>query len=172
MHTFWIWQVLGLNMHNNKVGMSNNFPICFINGKWQIFYLWSRTKVDRIYLAIDLVLSFFLKNGITVSVNRQNPNIGKNMYSVAYWIVYCIAYCLLLSIVVYCIAYWEVEAQPELQLQLSRKHSQEAAGRTWRKHKPGSFNFLGNTNRLDTRNVQCCVLYVIYQLYIYVQQSV
>ena len=88
MFQFCILPVLGLNMHNNRVGMSNNLPICFKNWKWQIIYLWSRTKIDRIYLAINLELSLFHKwHKISVNItNRQNKTKVCFCYSIAYCI--------------------------------------------------------------------------------------
>ena len=49
---FWAWW---------RVGMSENLPI--YSEIWQCWtnYLWSRTKVDRIYLAVNMAVSLFLK---------------------------------------------------------------------------------------------------------------
>ena len=91
MHQFWILSVLGLRIHNNRVGMSKNLPICFKYWEWQIIYLWSRTEVDRIYLVINLVVSLFPK----CHTNIGKPSKPKNPKPV-YCIAYCIAYCPLL----------------------------------------------------------------------------
>ena len=81
MHQFWIVSVLGMKMHNNRVGTSNNSPI-FKTWKWQIIYWWSRTEVDRIYIAINLLVSLFPKN-TNISVIRQNQSFRKCLY----WII-------------------------------------------------------------------------------------
>ena len=61
----------------NRVGMSKNSWICLPNWKYWLIYFWSQANVDRIYLAVNLVLSIF-QNDSKISVyirNKQKQNI-------------------------------------------------------------------------------------------------
>ena len=73
-------------MTTNIIDMFNDLPSFFTNYKWRIIYFRSLAEVDRIYLAIDLVLSLFPKSfkntGIYIR-NRQNQQIA-----FLYWIAY------------------------------------------------------------------------------------
>ena len=84
MHEFWILSALGLEMHNTRVGMSKNLPICFKHWKWEIIYLWSRTKVDRIHLAINLAVSLFPKWHTNTGILSKQANPKNRILFVLY----------------------------------------------------------------------------------------
>ena len=66
-----------------RVDMSKNLPIYFEIWKCWTNYLWSRTKVDRIYLAVNMAVSLF-QNEMKI------PVVGQNMQIKQVFVLYCL----------------------------------------------------------------------------------
>ena len=97
--------------------------IYFKNCKCYLNYFWSVTKVDRIYLAVNLDLSLFQK------WYRQLNSTSRHCiaYCIAHCIAYCIAYCIAFCIA-YCIAYCIAPAWYRLVLSDQSQRNQAGPG--------------------------------------------
>ena len=73
-----------------EIGHVSRFADLFTNWKCCLIDLWSRAKVDRIYLAVNLVLSLFLKwlRNTGICKKHAKPIFVKQIYWIAYWIAY------------------------------------------------------------------------------------
>ena len=75
--------------------MSNNLPICLPICKSSTNPVWSMTKVDRIYVPVNMALALFHKH-LKTNRNIFERGIGKTGFvfnCIAYW------YCLLASVI-------------------------------------------------------------------------
>ena len=90
MNRFWFLPVLGLKIHNNRVGMSNNSRICLPYWKSWTNYFWSWTKVDRIYLAVNMAVSLFPKWYKNTGILSKQANPKNRIFVVLYCLLYCL----------------------------------------------------------------------------------
>ena len=106
-------------MHNNRVGMSNKSQVCLPYWRCWTNYFWSRTKVDCIYLAVNMAVSLFPKCYTNTGIlSKQGyPKNRFFLYWIAYWIAYCIAFCIAYCIVLPIVLWWQV-------LITNKKHSE------------------------------------------------
>ena len=84
-----------MKLHNNRVGMSNNSPICFPYWTCWTNYLWFRTKLDRIYLAVNMAVALFHKQLQTKW--KPHKKINPSNRFVLNCLLYCLLYCLNLA---------------------------------------------------------------------------